>query len=112
MSPNSGCISSIDSMEIGQVGVLLGAGRKTVEETVHFSSGIWFHKRPGEFVNKGDTLATVYTECDSVLANAVARSLEAFGFSEEKEETLLPLITNIVTKDGVEEFDQSILASK
>mmetsp|Transcript_20958 Transcript_20958/g.37853 ORF Transcript_20958/g.37853 Transcript_20958/m.37853 type:complete len:507 (-) Transcript_20958:217-1737(-) len=111
VSPRTGCISSIDSMEIGLVGVLLGAGRKTVEESVHFCAGVRFHKKAGMFVRQGDILAEVYTERDCVLDNAVQRVLEAFSFSEEVVE-IPSLITNIVTKNGVEPFDQSILANE
>ena len=98
-------------MEIGLVGVLLGAGRKTVEESVDFSAGVRFHKKTGMFVRQGDILAEVYTERDCVLDNAVQRVVEAFSFSEEVVE-IPSLITNIVTKNGVEPFDQSILANE
>mmetsp|Transcript_15799 Transcript_15799/g.26978 ORF Transcript_15799/g.26978 Transcript_15799/m.26978 type:complete len:502 (-) Transcript_15799:206-1711(-) len=108
ISPRTGYISCIDSMEIGLVGVLLGAGRKTVEESVDFSAGILFHKKAGMFVHEGDILADVYTERSAILENAVQRVLGAFSFSEEAVE-VPSLITNIVTKDGVEPFDQSIL---
>jgi len=95
-------------MEVGLVGVLLGAGRKTVDESVDFTAGIWFRKKAGMLVCKGDVLAEVYTERGSALEGAVQRVLEAFSFAEEKV-VLPPLITNMVTKDGVEEYDQSIL---
>jgi len=111
ISPRTGYISSIDSMEIGLVGVLLGAGRKTVEESVDFSAGIRFRKKAGAFVCRGDVLAEAYTERDGVLENnAVRRVLEAFRFSDVEVGDLPPLITNFVTKNGVEEFDQSTLA--
>lgn len=96
-------------MEIGLTGVLLGAGRKSVEESVDFTAGILFHKKAGMSVQKGDVLAEVHTERDGeVLEHAVQRVLEAFSFSEERE-SMPPLIVNFVTKDGVEDFDQSIL---
>mmetsp|Transcript_23904 Transcript_23904/g.37648 ORF Transcript_23904/g.37648 Transcript_23904/m.37648 type:complete len:142 (-) Transcript_23904:88-513(-) len=111
ISPRTGYISSIDSMEIGLVGVLLGAGRKTVEEPVDFSAGIRFRKKAGACVRRGDVLAEAYTERDGVLENyAVQRVLEAFQFSDVEVGDLPLLITNFVTKNGVEEFDQSTLA--
>ncbi|KAL9180867.1 hypothetical protein ACHAXT_011320 [Thalassiosira profunda] len=110
-SPRDGYVSAIDSMEIGLTGVLLGAGRKTVEESVDFSAGILFRKKPGAFVRRGDVLAEVHTERGGVLESAVRRVLEAFSFSDE-EVTPLPLITNVVTKDAVAEFDDSILTDE
>ena len=50
ISPQQGFIESIDSMEIGLTGVLIGAGRKSVEESVDFSAGILFKKKSGMFV--------------------------------------------------------------
>ena len=108
VSPRDGYVASVNSMEVGLVGVLLGAGRKTVDESVDFTAGIWFRKKAGMLVCKGDVLAEVYTERGSALEGAVQRVLEAFSFAEEKV-VLPPLITNMVTKDGVEEYDQSIL---
>lgn len=95
-------------MEIGLVSVLLGAGRNTVDEAVDFSSGVMFHKRPGMLVEKGDVLATVYTERQAVLENSVLRVKHAFAFSDSRV-SLLHLITHFVTKDSVEDFDQSII---
>ena len=108
ISPQQGFIESIDSMEIGLTGVLIGAGRKSVEESVDFSAGILFKKKSGMFVNEGDVLAEIYTERDDVLDNAVQRVLDAFSFSD-KAVDMPSLITNFLTKDGVEDFDQSLL---
>ncbi|KAL7466869.1 hypothetical protein ACHAXS_007143 [Conticribra weissflogii] len=110
ISPKSCFISSIDALEIGIVGVLIGAGRKSVEESVDFSAGISFHVRPGQYVENGHVLATIYTERSAVLANATKSVLNAFGFSDEAV-TMPPLIANIVTTDGVREFDHSLLES-
>lgn len=104
----SGYIESIDSMEIGLVGVLLGAGRKTVDESVDFSSGVEIHARPGMYVKEGDHLATIYTERSAVLESAVKQVRSAFFFSTEKP-VILPLVTHFITKDSVEDFDQSVL---
>lgn len=108
-SPRSGWIKSIDSMEVGLTGVLLGAGRKTVEEAVDFSSGIEFHARPGMHVEKGEHLATIYTERSAVLESAVQLVQSTFMFSGDGENTELPsMVTHFITKNSVEEFDQSV----
>lgn len=94
------------------MGVLLGAGRKHVEESVDFSAGIQFYKKAGMYVQEGDVLAEVHGDRDDgLLQNAVHRVLEAFTFSEEQVQ-LDPLIANFVTKDCVEEFDQSIIGNE
>ncbi|KAL7492504.1 hypothetical protein ACHAWT_002262 [Skeletonema menzelii] len=104
----TGYMVSIDALEVGLVGVNIGAGRKTVDDSVDKAAGIVFHKRPGMSVVEGDVLATVYTEREDQLANAVQRILDSCTFSSDQIE-LPPLITNVVTREGVEDFDyQSI----
>jgi len=110
VSPRAGYVSSVDSMEIGLVGVLLGAGRRTVDESVDFAAGVRFRKKAGMFVQEGDVLAEVYTEREWALEDAEKRVLGAFSFSDAAV-AVPPLITNFVTKDGVEPFDQSTLAN-
>jgi pyrimidine-nucleoside phosphorylase len=109
ISPQSGYILSIDSLEIGLTGVLIGAGRKSVEESVDFSAGILFKAKAGKFVNEGDVLAEIYSErSGEVMENAAQRVLKAVTFSE-KPPVKVPLITHLVTKNGSTEFDQSNL---
>ena len=108
-SVQTGYLVSINALEIGLVGVKIGAGRETVDQAVDPTAGVVFHRRPGMHVIEGDILATVYTERgDSVLlANAVQRISDSFVFSDENFE-LPPLVTHFVTDEGVEDFDQSI----
>ena len=106
-SSHSGYMVAIDALEVGLVGVKIGAGRKTVEDSVDNTAGIVFHKRPGMSVVEGDVLATVYTERGDQLDNAVQRILDSCTVSPDQVE-LPPLITNFVTSEGVEDFDQTI----
>lgn len=97
-------------MEIGLVGVSLGAGRRTAEESVDFTAGVRLRKKAGMPVRRGDVLAEAFTERDgAALDDAVRRVREAFRFSDAAVGAP-PLIANVVTKDGVEPFDQSTLA--
>jgi len=106
-SSQTGYLVSLNALEVGLVGVNIGAGRKTVDDPIDKTAGILFHKRPGMHVVEGDVLATVYTERGDQLANAVQRILDSCTFSADQIE-LPPLITNFVTNEGVEDFDQSI----
>jgi len=106
-SSQSGYLVSLNALEVGLVGVNIGAGRKTVDDPIDKTAGILFQKRPGMHVVEGDVLATVYTERGDQLANAVQRILDSCTFSADQIE-LPPLITNFVTNEGVEDFDQSI----
>ena len=79
VSSEAGFVKSIDSLKIGLSGVLIGAGRKSVSESVDFSAGILLKKKTGMFVNKGDVLAEVYTDRDEeILHNATKQVLQAY----------------------------------
>lgn len=105
LSTQCGWVESINSMEIGLIGVLLGAGRKTVDEAVDFSSGVEIYSRPGMQVKECDVLATIYTERAAVLEIAVKRVQSAYAFSLEKPE-LPPLVTHFINKNSVQKFEQ------
>lgn len=55
-----GYVNFIDAKMTGMAGVLLGAGRNTMEDKVDFGAGIWLHKKAGDAVKKGDIIATLY----------------------------------------------------
>ena len=55
-----GYVSFIDAKLTGMAGVLLGAGRNTMEDPIDYGAGIWLHKKAGDAVKKGDTIATLY----------------------------------------------------
>ena len=44
----------------GKISVNLGAGRKSKEDSIDYGVGIRLHKHVGDFVRKGDVLATLY----------------------------------------------------
>lgn len=58
---SSGYISSLDAGQIGRASVYLGAGRTRVGEAIDYSAGIVLHKKPGDSVRAGDTLAVLHT---------------------------------------------------
>ena len=97
-------------MIIGSTAVYLGAGRKNVEESVDFAAGILLCTKAGMYVQKGDVLAEIFTDRDDVLQVSGQRVLDAISFSNEFV-NVPPLLTHIVDKDGVTEFDQTIFGS-
>ena len=80
----SGYISRLDSEKIGISSVVLGAGRETKGEKIDHSAGIILNKKTGDLVNKGDVLATLYTNNQDKLCNAEKIFLSAVEFSDEK----------------------------
>ncbi|WP_431029612.1 thymidine phosphorylase [Lysinibacillus sp. LZ02] len=56
----AGTIASVDALAIGELSVMLGAGRLTKESKLDFDAGIKIVAKQGDTVQTGDTLAVVY----------------------------------------------------
>ena len=105
----NGYICNIDALEIGYTTIDVGAGRKTSDVSVDFTAGIFLHKKVGDAVKKGETVATVYGALRNFVSEAADRVAKAVSY-QQTPVILPPLITHFVTKDAVEEFDMSVLA--
>lgn len=55
----SGFINQIDTLYIGIAGIMLGAGRKSIEDKIDYAAGIILHKKIGEEVKSGEVIATL-----------------------------------------------------
>ena len=62
----SGYVRRIDSMAIGLSAMKLGAGRETMDDVIDMSAGIVLNKKVGDYVAKGDLLATAHTNKENV----------------------------------------------
>ncbi len=75
----SGCVATIDALEIGLVSVRLGAGREQQDDEIDYCAGIELHRKVGERVAPGDVLATLHSDRGAAaLAAARDRVLRAF----------------------------------
>ena len=83
---NEGYIQSTDTEGIGSVCVLLGAGRMKKEDKIDPCAGIILSKKTGDYVNKGDILATLYASDSSLLSNASERFISSIKIANEKPE--------------------------
>ena len=93
-STNEGFVQEINAEEIGKLSCELGAGRKTKNDKIDLQVGIILNKKIGDFVSKGEKLATIY-------ANDIEKDLETetkllaiyeIGKDEIKERTILDII--------------------
>lgn len=99
----NGFISSIDSLELGLTGIMLGGGRTKVDDVIDPKAGILLKKKVGDSVKIGDVVATIYTDKENVVESASARAEKSFSFSNEKPK-VSPLVISIVDKNGVKPF--------
>ncbi len=100
-SDNDGYVTRIQTEEVGMTTLILGGGRETKESSIDLSVGIKIHKKLGDFVHKGEALATLYANDSNKLTEASDRLQKAYEIGDEKP-TGLKHVYAIVTKDGVE----------
>lgn len=66
-----GYITAMNAEAIGVVGVSLGAGRATKEDTIDHAAGIRMVKKTGDFVQAGETVAWLYTHRQQAVEPAI-----------------------------------------
>ncbi len=94
-SPADGYIQRIVCDEIGICSLILGGGRETKESAIDLSVGLVLHKKVGDAVKKGESLATIHANDQAKLEMAKERFLQAYTIDEEPVEKK-PLIKGIV----------------
>ena len=67
LAERDGYIGSMDTAGIGHVFVRMGGGRLTKEQTIDPSAGIILHRRIGDPVRAGETVAMLYGATDALL---------------------------------------------
>ncbi len=93
----SGYINTMNTEQIGICACDLGAGRRSKEDVIDHAAGIIIHKKTCEWVNEGDTLATLYTNDETTLASTAARYLAALTLTDEQP-TRTPLILDVISR--------------
>lgn len=73
-----GYVDDIITDHIGTASLLLGAGREEKDDLIDPSAGIIVHKKRGDYVTAGESLATLYTNKAGAAANASAVVLDAY----------------------------------
>lgn len=57
-----GVVDKISAIRVGELSMMLGAGRKTKEDSIYYDVGVKLYVQVGDKVKKGDILAKVYYE--------------------------------------------------
>ena len=98
-----GYVAEILTDEIGMTSLILGGGRETKESEIDLSVGIKIHKKVGDYVRKGESLARLYANDVTKLKAAAPRLQAAYRLSKERIEAPKHVL-GIVTKDGCTRF--------
>lgn len=94
-SQKCGYICRVDTEAYGLASLALGAGRNTAEDKIDYSAGIILKKKTGDFVEKGQEIATLYSNDESAFARAEQMLLAATEIQTDKPEDE-PLVYDIV----------------
>ena len=100
-APKSGYILSMNTERCGFASVILGAGRETKDDKIDFSAGIIINKKIGDYVNKGELIATLYSSDIEKCEKAKDLYIGAVSIGEEKPEDVLSIYARVSDK-GVE----------
>lgn len=84
ISEEEGFIVSMNTEDCGIASAMLGAGRETKESEIDYSAGIILHRKVGDYVTKGECLATMYASDEELFAGAARRYLSAITIDSDK----------------------------
>lgn len=100
-SSEQGFVSLIKSDEIGKASMILGGGRQTKADKIDLSVGLEVYKKIGDYVNKGDVIAKIFSNNPKKTQEAERIITAAYEFSENK---VLPhkLIKRVITAKDCE----------
>ncbi len=82
-APTNGVIKAMNCEEIGNCSLVLGGGRENKESEIDLSVGLIIHKKIGDEVKQGESLATIYYNDASKMQLAVKRYLNAITLTDE-----------------------------
>jgi pyrimidine-nucleoside phosphorylase len=100
----AGILSQMIADEIGICAMMLGAGRETKDSPIDLSAGILLNKKVGDSLEKGDVLATFYTNKNNEVIQSIEQKFrENISITKETVEKQ-KLIKAIVMHDRVQEF--------
>ena len=83
-APADGWVESTDALAIGQAACALGAGRRSKDAPIDHAAGILLEKVRGEYVRRGEALATLFADSDERLDDAEALLTDAFRLQPQK----------------------------
>ena len=83
ISDTEGYLSQLPAHEVGIISRDLGAGRVTMDDELDMAAGVYLHKKRGDYVEKGDVLATFYGGKNRPMEELARRFLAIVSFSEE-----------------------------
>jgi pyrimidine-nucleoside phosphorylase len=98
-TPKAGWVRQVEPRVIGHAIVAMGGGRQRVEDAVDPTVGFVITVKPGDRVDAGQPIASIFARDEAGVAVGVAALREAIEVGERVEAP--PLVSHRVTKEGV-----------
>jgi pyrimidine-nucleoside phosphorylase len=104
-APRRGFVAKVEPRTIGRGIIALGGGRTKIEDRVDPSVGFVITAKPGDWVEAGEPLATVFASDRSGIESGRATLRAAIVIADEADPPL-PLVSHRVTAAGVELYSR------
>jgi pyrimidine-nucleoside phosphorylase len=100
-APREGIVTAVEPRTIGQGIIALGGGRRRMEDTVDPAVGFVITAKPGQWVDRGEPLATIHAR-DAAGLTEGRRALDAaITIGDEPPGGILPLVGARVTRADI-----------
>jgi pyrimidine-nucleoside phosphorylase len=105
-APRRGFVARVEPRSIGRGIIALGGGRMRIDDKIDPSVGFVVRVRPGDWVEQGEPLATVFARDRSGIEVGRQALRHALVIADEADPPL-PLVSHRVTSAGVEVVQQA-----
>jgi thymidine phosphorylase len=99
-APAGGYVARVDPRAVGQAIRAMGGGRRTMDEAIDHSVGFVISVKPGDRVERGEALASVYARDAAGMRIGLEALEQAIRIGEEPPPAPLPLISHRVTGEA------------
>jgi pyrimidine-nucleoside phosphorylase len=100
-APRRGFVARVEPRTIGRGITALGGGRTTMEDRLDLSVGFMITARPGDWVEQGEPLASIFARDRAGVESGRSTLRAAITIADEADPPL-PLVSHRVTSSGVE----------
>ena len=99
VSEAAGYVQRIDAEGVGLVSMHLGGGRETAESGIDLAVGLVLHKKRGDAVERGESLATIHARDKKSAESAAELLRRAYAIGAERP-AAAPFVKAIVRAEG------------
>ena len=100
-APRRGFVARVEPRTVGRGITALGGGRTTMEDKLDLSVGFMISVRPGDWVEQGEPMASIFARDRAGVESGKATLRAAITIADEAD-LPLPLVSHRVTASGVE----------